>query len=227
MKTRCIEHLLSSGLDDALDIIQLSFQVIDSEIRHQRHQTKAANITDSPDEAIEELNQRFKEHGIGYQYLEGHLVRVDSQFAHAEIVKPALSLLNATGFQGSSDEFMKAFEHYRHGRNKEAVAEALKAFESAMQSICEARKWERPANATAKQLVETLLANKLVPSMLESHLTGLRTAMESGLPTVRNKTSGHGQGVEPVQLPDHVAAYALHLMASNIILLVEAHKNLK
>ena len=50
-----------------------------------------SGIEQDPDDAVEELNHRFKEHAIGYQYLEGELVRVDSQFAHAEIVKPALA----------------------------------------------------------------------------------------------------------------------------------------
>jgi hypothetical protein len=51
--------------------------------------------------------------------------------------------------------------------------------------------------------------------------------MESGLPTVRNKTSGHGQGPTPIELPAHFVAYSLHLTASNIVFLVEAHKALK
>jgi hypothetical protein len=65
----------------------------------------------------------------------------------------------------------------------------------------------------------------LIPPELENHFIGLRTAMESGLPTVRNKTSGHGQGAVPVTIPPHVTAYALHLAAANIILLVEAHRS--
>jgi hypothetical protein len=229
MDVRCIEHLLKASTSDALDIIQLSFQVIDRAVRRfpNHLQTQAANITEDPDDAIDELNYRFKEHSIGYQYLGGELMRVDSQFVHAEIVKPALSLLNASGFDGPADEFIRAFDHYRHGRNKEAVAEALKAFESTMKSICAARKWTCPATATAKQLIEVLLSKGLIPTMLESHFSGLRTAMESGLPTIRNKTSGHGQGPAPVELPTHFAAYALHLTASNIVFLVEAHKALK
>ena len=57
----------------------------------------------------------------------------------------------------------------------------------------------------------------------------LRSVLESGLPTVRNKTkgSGHGQGKELINIPGHLAAYALHLAASNIVLLVEAHKSVK
>jgi len=51
--------------------------------------------------------------------------------------------------------------------------------------------------------------------------------MESGLPTLANRTSRHGQGVTPVEIPPHFAAYALHLVASNIVFLVECHKTKK
>jgi hypothetical protein len=227
-KERCIRYIYEADTSGALDIVELSFRVIDVGVRKlDGYETADAGIEQDPDDAIDELNDRFKEHSIGYQYLGGELMRVDSQFVHAEIVKPALSLLNASGFDGPADEFIRAFDHYRHGRNKEAVAEALKAFESTMKSICAARKWTCPATATAKQLIEVLLSKGLIPTMLESHFSGLRTAMESGLPTIRNKTSGHGQGPAPVELPTHFAAYALHLTASNIVFLVEAHKALK
>src|ERR1039457_3876735 len=114
------------------------------------------------------------------------VIRIDSQFIHAAAVKPALSLLNHAGFEGPADEFMRAFDHYRHQRYKEAVAEALKSFESAMKAICKARKWHHPPNATAKPLMDMLFKNGLIPSELESHFAGLRAAMESGLPTISN-----------------------------------------
>jgi VanZ family protein len=227
-KERCIAYLHGTDTLGALDVIELSFRVIDLRVRKlAQYHAVDAGIEQDPDDAIEELNHRFREHAIGYQYLGGNLVRLDSQFAHAEIVKPALALLNGGGFDGPADEFMQAFDHYRHGRNKEAVADALKAFESTMESICAARKWAHPPTATAKQLMEIIFANGLVPPMLDSHFSALRAAMESGLPTIRNKTSGHGQGPAPVELPAHFAAYALHLTASNIVFLVEANRALK
>jgi hypothetical protein len=224
---QCIRYLMTADTGGALDIVELSFRVIDRGVRDLHpYEIERAYIKQSADDAIEELNNRFREHGIGYQYVGGTLVRLDSEFAHAQVVKPALSLLNAAGFDGPADEFMRAFDHYRHRRHKEAVAEALKAFESTMKAICAARKWPHAPNATAKPLMDILLQNGLVPSELESHFAGLRAAMESGLPTLSNKTSRHGQGAIPLQIPPHFAGYALHLMASNIILLVEAHKAL-
>lgn len=183
----------------------------------------ARRNTEQKPNDIEELNSRFKEHGVGYQFIDGSLVRIASQFIHAEVIKAALSLLDAPGFEGPADEFRKAFTHHRHGRDKEAVVEALKAIESTMKAICAARKWKLDSTATAKELIKTLLANGLIPSELESHSTGLRNAMESGLPTVRNRTSGHGQGAVPVTIPPHITAYALHLTAANIVFLVEGH----
>lgn len=150
-------------------------------------------------------------------------MRVDSQYIHAQVVKPAISLLQEMGFRGAEDEFLRAHRHYRVGEYKEAVAEALKAFESTMKAICVARKWSYDANATARILIDTMFKNALLPPMLESQFNGLRTVLE-GLPTVRNKTSGHGQGIDIVPVPDYLAAYALHLAASNIVFLVEAHK---
>jgi hypothetical protein len=184
-------------------------------------------VIQHPDDAIKELNHRFKEHGIGYQFGNGILFRVDSQLLHAEAVKPALTLLNAKGFEGPAQEFMEAFDHFRHGRNKEASDAALKCFESTMKAICTKRKWTYDSKATAKPLLDILINNGLIPPMLESHFTGLRVAMESGLPTVSNKSSRHGQGPVPVELPEHFAAYALHLLAANVVFLIEAEKALK
>ena len=221
---QCVSYLMGADTDGAIDIIEVSFRLIDRSVR----QLGPGNLEDAkirvePDAAIEELNQRFREHGIGYQYAAGIIVRIDSQLIHAEAVKPALSLLGGPGFEGPSDEFIRAFDHYRHGRHKEAVAEALKALESTMKAICQARKWSHPPNATAKPLMDLLFGKNLIPAELESHFAGLRSAMESGLPTLSNRTSRHGQGPELKPIPPHFAAYALHLAAANIVFLVEAH----
>lgn len=222
---RCVQYLMDADTDGALDIIELSMRVIDRSARRLGPATRErVGIKQDPDDAIRELNHRFREHGVGYQYVDGQIVRVDSQFLHAETVKPALALLNESGFSGPADEFMRAFDHHRKGNNKEAITEALKAFESTMKSICAERNWAHPPNATAKPLMDILFQNRLVPPELESHFAGLRSAMESGLPTLANRTSRHGQGATPVEIPPHFAAYALHLVASNIVFLIECHK---
>jgi hypothetical protein len=224
---QCAEYLLNGSTEEALDTIELTFQYINGTVRYWRdYERERWDIRQAADDAIDELNQRFREHRIGYQFVGGELIRVDSQFVHAEVVKPALHILHEVDFRGPSEEFLKAHEHYRHGRAKEAIAEALKAFESTMMAICDAHKWTYPPGATARPLLEILFNNGLIPAELQSHFTALRSTLEAGLPTVRNKKGGHGQGAVPVGVPDYLAAYALHLAGTNILFMVQAHKAL-
>ncbi|SOE91854.1 hypothetical protein SAMN05414139_04537 [Burkholderia sp. D7] len=188
--------------------------------RHSREEATERKIT--PEDAIDELNERFREHGVGYQYESSEILRVDSEFIHAEAVKPALGLLRMDGFAGANDEFLEAHEHYRHGRNKESIGSALKAFESVLKGICKIKKWNVGPNETANPLIAVCFAKALFPAYLESQLGSLRTLLESGVPTVRNRLGGHGQGAEPVSVPDYMARYALNLTAANILLLMEA-----
>jgi hypothetical protein len=218
---------LTCTAEQALDIIELSFNVLDTIVRKHAANLVYLEATQEPDDAIAELNHRFREHAIGYQFMGGQLVRVDSQYIHDQVVEPALVLLHERGFKGPEDEFLRAHEHFRAGKNKEAIVEALKAFESTMKAICDERKWQYSSTATAKDLINVLFAEGLVPSYLQTQFTALRTTLEAGLPTARNKTSGHGQGSNRVVVPDHLAAYTLHLAAANIVLLVQAHKNMK
>lgn len=59
---------------------------------------------------------------------------------------------------------------------------------------------------------------------MSSHMANLRTTLETGLPVVRNKTSGHGQGSAVIPISDEFAEYALNLAATNIVLMVGIYK---
>jgi hypothetical protein len=54
---------------------------------------------------------------------------------------------------------------------------------------------------------------------MAEHLNGLAICLEAGVPTVRNKTSGHGQGTTPTTVSQEFASYVLHLTAANILFL--------
>jgi len=147
------------------------------------------------------LNSRFREHGIGYQLESGNIVRVDSQLVHSEVVKPAFYLLSHQRFAGANDEFLKAHEHYRHGRASETINECLKAFESVLKIICTAKGWPYRAGDTAQTLLDVVFERGLLPSFLQGEFSGLRSVLESSVPTTRNKTSAHGQGAERKEVP--------------------------
>jgi hypothetical protein len=226
---KCGSFFLStSKIEECLDFVEISFRCI--RIMAATYSKKGAGWErekQACEKTIKELNYRLREHGVGYQFEENELIRIDSQYIHSEVVKPALALLHDAKFSGASEEFLHAHEHYRAKRYPEAIAGALKAFESTMKGICDLNQWAYPANATAKALIDVIFSKELVPSSLASHFTGLRSVLESGLPTVRNKQGGHGQGKDVIAIPSHLAGYALHLAASNIVLLLEANKALK
>ncbi len=121
---------------------------------------------------------------------------------------------------------MSAHEHYRHGKTKDCLTDCLKAFESTMKIICTKRGWTFKPTDTAKGLLDVIFQHDLIPSFMQNHFTGVRATLEAGVPTVRNKLGGHGQGATPVDVPDSLAAYALHLTAANILLLVQAEKEM-
>src|SRR5690606_17319237 len=130
------------------------------------------------------------------------IIKISSQLIHSEVVQPALAFLQGENLQGANEEFLSAHKHYREGKYKECLNDCLKAFESTMKAICKAKKWTYDPNDTAKTLLGILYTNRLVPDYLQSHFTGLRSTLEAGVPTIRNKLGGHGQGPDKVEVPD-------------------------
>lgn len=217
--------LAEDNVERALDAVELSFRVIDNLTRDWNY-LQRSNADELADEAIIELNGRFKEHSVGFQLEDGWIIRIDSEFLHSEVIKPALRLLNQQDFAGVQQEFLQAHEHYRHGNTKEALNECLKAFESIMKSICDKNEWPYNHNANAKTLIDTCLEKELIPAFWQSHFTSLRSLLESGVPTGRNKLSGHGQGSAATTVPDYLVAYMIHMTASTLVFLGEADASL-
>lgn len=220
----CVLNFLLNTQDpeQAIDIIQLAFQFIDTFIRPKiKEYVNNSDIAADPDDAIEELNQRFKEHGVGYQFESGEIIRIDSTFIHSEITKPTLTLLWNRKFAGANDEYLKAHEHYRHGRNKECLTECLKALESTLKIICKEKGWQYNQTDTASVLIQICFQNNLVPSFTQNQFTSLKSLLESGVPTIRNRLGGHGQGQIPQEVDDEITRYGLNLTGTNIIYLIE------
>ena len=220
----CNFLLETQETEKAIDVIELSFACIDTYVRDNAYLFNNAVI--SPDEAIADLNHRLREHGVGYQYESGQIIKVDSEFIHSEVVKPVLKMLSDPMYKGANAEFLSAHKHYRSKRYKECMNDCLKSFESCLKSICDRWSWEYKERDTANRLIKLVFDKGLIQSFMESHfsglISGLKSTLESGVPTVRNKLAGHGQGRQIIEVPQHIAAYALHLTASNILLLANA-----
>jgi hypothetical protein len=212
--------------DKALDVIELTFVSIDHITRRFTY-LRRQNADKIADVAIEELNVRFREHGVGYSFSDGKIIRVDSEFVHSEAVKPALVVLRQKDFSSAQSEFLAAHEHYRQGKYSEALVECYKAFESTMKIICTRRHWTFDNSKGAVDLVRVCFAEGLIPPYWQSHFAGLRSILESAIPTPRNKQAGHGAGAKQAEpIPSKLVSYVLHMTAATILFLTEAESKL-
>ena len=209
--------LQNYSVDEVLDAIELLFNdYIFNTI--EGYEKDAQNLK----KAIKELNDRFKEHNVGYQFQANQIIRVDSMYMQSEVVEPVLKLINNALFSGACDEYLKAHKHYKTGNNKECINECLKSFESTMKIICKEKGWNYDKEKdTASKLIGICFENGLFPKYMTQQFTSLRSMLESGIPTIRNKDGGHGQGDIIKTVSDSLARYALNLTGSNIIFLIE------
>jgi predicted GTPase len=116
--------LQTKNNDEAIDFIETTFFIIEKLIGdNPQWYSSVWSVKITPVEAVEDLNQRFKEHGVGYQFEGGEIIRLDSMYMHTEVVKPVISLLWTDTFRGACEEYMNGHDHYKLGRNKECLVE--------------------------------------------------------------------------------------------------------
>lgn len=209
--------LTEEDVEISLSVLELIIRITSFFAKEQSRE-----VTINIKSTIDELNQRFREHGVGYQYEDNQIIRVDSEFIHAETVKPTLQLLSQSTYKGAQEEFLKAHEHYRHKRYSEALIECLKAYESTLKIILDKNGWEYSNNATADELTGRVMQSGLVPDFWQQHFKSLKNTLTSGVPTARNKVAGHGAGNEIRDIPEYLVSYILHMTASAIVFLVKA-----
>ncbi len=169
---------------------------------------------------LQEINQRMLEHGFGYQYEDGLLIRIDSKHTHDEIIKPALLLLQNEKFKNADDEFRNAFDAYKNGKYEEAIREANNSFESTMRIICHLKGYELPKKHNATALIAHLRDKQFIPDFKMEVFNGLAKCLES-VSIIRNNIAGHGKGHEERTIEPNMVSYVLNMTAANIKFLVE------
>jgi AbiJ N-terminal domain 4 len=73
-------------VEQCLDVIQVVFTLAQQHVRlHARDGMFSPTV--SCDDAIKELNERFREHGIGFQFHNGQILRIDSRTPDIALAK--------------------------------------------------------------------------------------------------------------------------------------------
>lgn len=81
---------------------------------------------------------------------------------------------------------------------------------------------ENVEKLNANQLVNKLIENEIIPQELTSYYTNFEQILKTGLPTLRNNISAHGQGVTINEVSCSMAKYAINLCGANYIFIIES-----
>ncbi|MCJ2041960.1 hypothetical protein MKK55_23830 [Methylobacterium sp. J-059] len=208
-----------------LDGVEYSMRGIDRLVRGKEEYYFGRHS--SPDEAIAEFNARMQEAAIGYQYVSGDIVRIDSMHMHKEVVLPALGLLNQERFAAAEQEYRSAHQAFRNGELEDCIIDCGKAFESVLKVIGAARSWPIGANDTASKLIQAAATAGFIAPYASTSLNHLKGLLESSTPTIRNKEGGHGAGTTPRVIAPELAALQLHQTAAMILYLTQRDASLR
>jgi AbiJ N-terminal domain 4 len=201
-------------VDTALDAVEIVTRIC-AHLAKQGFENTSQSVKD----CITKINDRMLEAQFGFQVEDGTIVELSSQFAHAEIVVPALLVLNEDRFATANVEFRKAHEEFRNQSYADCITDCGKALESVFKVIAGERGWPSVSdNSTMAKLIEAAVTNNLFPGYMEEQIKGLR-AMLQGAGTVRNKDGAHGKGDAPSLANRDLAAYQLHQTAAALIFL--------
>ena len=192
-----------------LDVVEVALRCIGNVLgRLDDDARRVDGIRISPEDAGDELNERFRRAGFGYRYEGGQIFRIDTEFMHREATVPALRVLSDPRFSGADQEFHAAYDHLKAGEYRDCAVDANNALESTMKAICDAKGWTYEKGARASDLVKLLRREGFFPDFVVLSLEQLLATLKSGLPVVRNEIGGHGQGSAPVEVPEYMAVYA-------------------
>jgi len=114
--------------------------------------------------------------------------------------------------------FLKLFRSNSYAKKEyeDTVNEAAKSFESAMKSVLTNLNITFTPNDAAQKLINRLTAKNIIDSYTNNIFTGL--------PTIRNKLSGHGDGLIPIVVNSSYAEFSLNLAGSLIVFLIKRYQ---
>lgn len=226
VEEECEEFIRKTNTENVLDITELIARFIC--IKYKNDECKI-------NKEIGELNYRFKDNNLGYEFINTELIRIDTELIHKEVIKPAIKLLYDEEFEGACNEFFNAHECYRKRKYEDAITNACKAFESTMKNICENLEYEYNKNKdTASTLIGRLETNDFIPKYekagfndLSNLMRDLKNSLSNNLPVVRNKSACHGAGSKAREVSESVVEYAINMTATNIVYLIKTYQEKK
>ncbi|GAB1434074.1 hypothetical protein MASR2M32_02830 [Sphaerotilus sulfidivorans] len=144
---------------------------------------------------IAELNDRFKEAGLPFEYHNGLIQRIDDEITTNEIERPFWALVSDPKYSNVDSDIKEALDRRDSGK-PDAAFHALKAVESVLKILCDDLGRTRGTERGAADFVDNLVSLKL-GRYIE---TWEADALKSLFRDIRNPL-GHGSGnAQPLAL---------------------------
>lgn len=211
-------------VEQCIDVIELIILFIENSVKIIAQYGYPYTLDYSSNEVIEEINERFRIKGVGYQYLNSKILRLDSILLNSDLVEKTFNLLSSKMYSNVNTEFLTAHDHFRHKRNSDSVIWCLKSFESIIKIIANENQWTYKEDYTARPLIQLLFTNNFFPTYTEHPITHFKNFLENSISLIRNKKGGHGSGSEPNVVPDSISQYMLYITGATINLIVETQQ---
>jgi HEPN domain-containing protein len=176
----------------------------------------------------EGINDVFQHNILGFEILNHEIATKESDFLHQEAVVKPLTLLVNEGFEGALREFELAISSYTKKDYETTVLEACKAYESTMKSLLNKLGYtENYQTATASRLLSYLKELKLFEPFMDNMFSSINNILGSSVVTIRNKISGHGDGIDVNEVTRSYASFALNNAGACIVFLIDRYYEAK
>ena len=176
-----------------------------------------ADLQDDPDRASafrDECNRIFADHDVPLCFEGPRVVFQHSPYC-SEVNRRACELLQQNQFPGPLEEFQKAIEFLREGRDDEAITNANCALESILKALLGK---DGSAGGPMKSLLTEIQRSGCLP-LPNARLLEAVLGLIEAVSVARHQKGGHGQGRD-VQPADHpLAELTVNVVGAAIVYL--------
>jgi len=152
-----------------------------------------------------DLNELCFKYSFPWVMANGYFFRIELKFIDMEIIKPTLEMMAHEKFTGSLDELVEALGELTAGNYKDAIHKSAKSFESVMKAVLGV------SSGTASNLLRGLEENDFFDDITPTVSKAIGDSVFMGLPFMRNRLGGHGQGQDILKVPENYARLAVEL----------------
>lgn len=163
-----------------------------------------------------ELNDLFSMNNSPWRFIAGEAILVDSEYLHNEILAKTSKLLRSTNSIGAMEEFHGAIQDFQTGEFKDAVVKAHKSVESVMKTALGVAE-----HSTFGTLLSRLIKADILPNYYEEFLIHFEKLALGAVKERNRPGAGHGQGVQPTEVPRSLAEFAIHLAGTINLFIIQ------